>query len=302
MGQNDPNNAQAVIDAVERLANVKIENVEGTPLAIVPRGMELQSIKPFLDERRDHPERRTGTAVLESVDSFVEYVNRFKSETNTAIFATDGKDRDEPPALVGIIDHHQPGGAGEARFCLHRTAYRFPLSEQWIAWMRADGNQISQEAFAEFIEDRLLDVREPSEAGKSAAKFAADFGLKLASPAQLRDLSRGLSVRVNQIAAQKINTTTGETTLAFSEDHAADDGTPIAVPGGFILGIPVFHAGAPYQIEARLRYRVHGKAVHWTVKLHRTDRVFQHAFDEAVALVAEKTGCVVFRGHPESLR
>jgi uncharacterized protein YfdQ (DUF2303 family) len=298
------NNAQSIIDAIERLSVTGPVTVPAgaapdgiTPAIIaVQEGVKLTSLKGFIDELRQRPERREGTAVLESVESFCDYVNRFKNP-NTAIFATEGDG--EEPRLRGIIDHHEQGADGKACFGRHVAAYNFPMSEQWAAWRNADGVPMTQEQFAEFLEDRLLDVREPNEAGDSAARFSNDFAIRLATPAQLRDLSRGLSVRVNQHAAQKINTTTGETTLSFSEDHANDDGTPIAVPGGFVLGIPVFHAGDGYQLHARLRYRMSGRAVSWTVKLHRPDMVFRYAFNEAANKVAGQTECHVFRGHPE---
>lgn len=295
----EDSNAQAIIEAVERLAKVTTVSFPDGPepaIAAVPEGVELKSLKYFVDELRQHPERREGRANLESVQSFCDYINRFKN-ANSAVFATEGDGNN--PKLRGIIDHHQQGSDGEARFGRHVAAYDFPMSEQWKAWHEADGSPMSQEQFAEFLEDRLLDVREPSEAGESAAKFSDDLAVSLATPAQLRDLSKGLSVRVNQRAAQKFNTNTGETTLSFSEDHAQEDGTPIAVPGGFVLGIPVFHAGDGYQLHARLRYRVSGRAVSWTVKLHRPDVVFRHAFNEAADAVAKKTECHVFRGHPE---
>lgn len=50
---------------------------------------------------------------------------------------------------------------------------------------------------------------------------------------------------------------------------------------------------------ARLRYRLDGGRVTWTVALHRPELVFRHAFGEACELVANETGLSVFRGSPE---
>ncbi len=72
------------------------------------------------------------------------------------------------------------------------------------------------------------------------------------------------------------------------------------MPGAFLVAIPVFKGGAPYQIPARLRYRVREKSITWFYELHGVDRVFDHAFSEACAKAANDTGLPLFLGAPES--
>lgn len=92
---------------------------------------------------------------------------------------------------------------------------------------------------------------------------------------------------------------TGEARIHFEETHAGEDGGELRVPGGFALGIPVFRGGDLYQVPVRLRYRVSKGAILWSIALHRTDRVFDHAFEQACRLVEEATGLPIYQGRPE---
>ncbi len=292
------NENAAIIQAMEKYHQVlpitttmEAPYPKGAALVSVPNGVTIQSLKPLLSEYLEKPERREGTVVLETVESFCEWMNRFKND-DSIVFATEG---DGSPRLDGVVDHHLKGADGEARFGAHRGKYAFPMSDEWKAWTAADGCAMSQEGFAEFLEDRLLDVIDPADAGSTADVFTSKLGIKLATPAQLLDLSKGLAVRLDGTAAQKVNLSTGESALSFKEEHTNEQGQPLTVPGGFVIGIPVFRGGTGYQICARLRYRIQGQ-VTWTVKLHRADLVFRHAFEEACATVAEKTELAVLQG------
>ncbi len=291
------NENAALIDVMERLHGLKVVEVgdiKSPGIVAIPEGMRLQTLKALTDLYLPKPDRREGTATLETVESFCRYMNRFKND-NSIVFATE-----EDPTLRGIVDHHVAGDdPTAARFCKHRATYKFPFSDEWIAWDAANDSEMTQGDFAEFLEDQLLDVIDPDDAGSTAAAFTSKLGIKLATPAQLLDLSKGLAVRLDGTAAQKVNLSTGESALSFKEEHTNEQGEPLHVPGGFVIGIPVFRGGAAYQLCARLRYRVRGN-VTWTIKMHRGDLVFRHAFEEACDKVAADTELPVLQGSPES--
>ncbi len=135
-------------------------DADGAPrMLVMPRGMQAQSIKHLLDEYRDRPERRTGTATMTDLESFITWVNRFKDE-NSAIFVDRTPTK---PSLTAVIDYHEAGRESDAdpRFCQHRAIYRFPLSEPWQAWAAIDGKPLSHADFAAWLEDRIGDVVAP---------------------------------------------------------------------------------------------------------------------------------------------
>lgn len=315
-GGTEPSDVKAAIDAVERLqppAPVGAGTAAAGELIALPAGRSVVDLKPYLDARRDRPERRKGTARMTTLNSFVDHVLRF-ADPDSAIFAIDDQ---RTPKLVAVFDYHEeharPGDSeeevtteveteGRPRFGEHRCVYEFPLSDEWKAWRDACAHEMKQGDLAAFLEDRIVDVVDPDAGEGKARQTAAAIGmLALAVPSALLALARGLSIRVDRKVANAINLSSGEAQVAFEETHQAGDGSgPVKVPQGFVIGIPVFKNGEPYSIVVRLRYRVREGAILWRIALHRADAVFAHAFDEACSVAEGGTALPLFRGTPEA--
>lgn len=265
------------------------------PFLLAPKGM--QALPLNFDPFREHPVRREGRAVAQTLDSFAKLMQRYEGE-NSAVFAQ----RDEVGknlSLLGVIDYHEAGPLGEARFCRHSVIYKFPLSEEWKAWAAASGVEKTQADFAAFIEERIADVSDPGSASESTKELVKQLEVHLASASRLMELSRGLSIHVNSKLTGTQNTSTGERVLAFSEDHQDPKGAPLKIPGAFLITIPVFHDDGAYPIPVRLTYRVSGGAVLWKVTLYRADRALDHAFKTAVNKVDDAVDCPIYFGSPE---
>lgn len=295
---SDVTDIQALVEGTNKPKVTTIEVQRGdekAQLLVVPDGetFEVKSIKVHLDEYRDKPERRSGTAKLEDLASFIAHANRFKSE-HSALFA-----QRQPPSVQCVFDYHEKTHQGAPAFRAHRGRYEFPLSDEWKAWNQGQGNAYGQREFALFIENRLLDVADPASALSSAQEFAAKLGCVFALPQKLLELSRGLTVNVESTVAQSVNLGSGEGRLTFKEQHSDEHGAPLHVPGAFIIAIPVFKSGALYQVPVRLRYRAHSGKVTWTYELFGVDRMFDHAFQEACELAQRQTELPLFVGSPE---
>jgi uncharacterized protein YfdQ (DUF2303 family) len=294
----------ALVEAVGRLHQAEVHDldVEGVgkiPYAIVPDGQKVQSFKEIIDKHRQRPERRQGTAALGSIDSFVDHVNRFKDK-HSAIFA------DVQPAaatLIGVLDYHEGGDKGGARFGTHRATYQFPLSDEWKAWTTAAKEPMSQTDFAYFIEDHLPEVAMPEDLAKmpETLKRVSAMGMNLATPQRLLELSRSLKIRVGQVFKGAQNLSTGEAQMSFEERHDdPETGAPVTIPNGFVVSIPVFRMGAPYMLAVRLRYRAAGQGqVTWIIAPYRLDRAWEDAVKLACSSVGEKTALPLFYGRPE---
>lgn len=298
--ENQCNNA-ALIETVRKLDEVQplklLEADDEITVLAVPKGKEIKSIKPFLDEYLPKPERLKGTARMTTIDSFVAHVNRFKDPAS-AIFCAGVTTTS--PRLIAVLDYH--GAAGAQRWTDHRCEYEFPLSDEWKAWKaKAANTKISQADFAEFLEDRVTDVLDPTSAGDIAKKFAESLGLQLASPQRLLSLSKGLSVRVDSRVTQAVDLSSGETQFNYSEQHKDEAGSPLKIPGAFVLSVPVFRGDEHYQVPVRLRYRVDRESgvVSWSFALQRVDRVFEDALSRACKRVQAETELPLFYGTPE---
>jgi uncharacterized protein YfdQ (DUF2303 family) len=204
-----------------------------------------------------------------------------------------GADGDRPPALVSG-DNQSP------RFGTHRATYPFPLSDEWEAWLEQNGKPLGQGEFATWLEDRILDVADPAAAFASAKAFAEALGVpQFASPSRLLQLSRGLQVHVEERVTSKIDPATGETTMHYEAAHQDAGGGALSVPRAFLIRLPVFRAGALYQLPVRLKYRIAGGRVTWAYELHGAERAFDDAFREACESARDRTGLPLFYGTPE---
>jgi hypothetical protein len=285
----------------------KIEADDAPRVLVLPRGMEARSIKALIDEYRDRPERRAGTAVLGDLESFIAWVNRFK-DANSAVFV----DRSpETPSITAVIDYHEAGteADADARFCKHRGVYRFPLSEPWKAWAAIDGKPLPHGDFAAWLEDRIGDVIAPpdrlagadslSEVDLKLIELLKTLGGQFVGPSRLLDLSRGLRLTEEARFTSVQNITSGEVELAYQNEHREDAGAPLKIPSIFLLGIPVFERGPIYRIPVRLRYRLAGSKLTWFVVRYRSQLSFDDALNEDVEEVRSQCDLPVFSGAPE---
>ena len=271
-----------------------------------PCGTELIPTKGLLDAYADRPDRIAGTATLYDIASFIEYVNRHKNPSS-AIFLNPDR---SAPKLIGVIDYHEkangtlpdiaPLPSGGARFGVHRASYAFPVSDEWTAWTVQDAEPMTQEAFAAFLEDHVMDVIDPINTEPNVTAFGNKLGLKFADGASLITLSRGLSMTATYNMNTKTDLASGEATFQFTEEHKDASGAALKIPGAFAIAIPVFRAGQRMQIAVRLRYRVQpGGKVSWFFQLYGSDAVFDAAIEASRKVVAEETELDVFAGTPE---
>jgi len=272
---------------------------------LVPEGMKEVDVKAILDRHLPAPERRSGITNHTDLSSFIDYVNRFKSAP-TVVFARNNR---AEPKLLALFNHHPEGGdESQAGHGDHRALYHFPLSDEWKVWQGKNKTMMTQGEFAEFVEERFLDIVPPAtemsgDTGEVKLRLAPDV-LRLlaatngrcATPAEMFALSRGLRVHAEDQVEQKVDLQSGEGALVYRSEHKNEAGEKVNVPQLFQIGIPVFDRGPAYVMVARLRYRIAGGSVKWSYHLHRADLVFDDAFNEAVARTRSDAEVPVFIG------
>lgn len=291
----------ALAEVFEKLFDPKqidIAKVDGqVPVAMLPNGVRLESLKVHFDQWATKPDRRTGTAHVRDAKSFVDHVNRQKSG-DSVIFAVPDR---ATPKLLAVYDYNPATpDVTDAKFMRHRAEYAVQTSDEWKAWLGINGKLLDARTFAEFLEDRIGDV---ISAGEGDAKLAAIADLlrgSWASAPILIGLSRSLQVSVASSVKQATTLATGEISVAYETVHNDGAGQPLKVPNLFLIAIPVFYRGDRFPIVAKLRYRVDGGHIKWSVILHQPEKAFDEAFDELCAGVAGQTALPLFRGTPEA--
>ena len=135
-------------------------DVGGIQVAVVPKGLDVVSLKSFQDEYAvNRPDRIRTAAKLDTVTSLNDYLNRFKTDTS-AVFVDEAP---EKPSVLAVIDYHGEGSNAEPSFCTHTASYQFPVSDTFKAWRDKAklGPTMSQESFANFLQDRGYDIANP---------------------------------------------------------------------------------------------------------------------------------------------
>jgi uncharacterized protein YfdQ (DUF2303 family) len=245
--------AEAIRDHVASMTVLDVDS-SGTPFVVIPEGHKLHDLEAMLES----PRRVRQVVELATIESFVAYVQRF-AEDGTTVFADESKRR-----LEAVLDYH----AGEPRWCSHRAVFAATMSREAAAWFALDRKAMPQIEFAEFLEEHVGDVVEPA-------------GAEL--------LERALKLQFIQKAVfgSAVRLQSGEFQLAWSQEN--EKGT-VELPEKIALGLPIFHRGDAYRLEARLRYRLNEGKVNFTYRLIERERAVEHAFAKIVERVKTELG------------
>lgn len=284
---SSPSDIQAAIDAgrkateaLPRMAVSGIDGGEDVPVALDGGGniVLLREVARASLAMAPAPLRARGQSTHHELDSFIACCNRFK-DGGSAVFADYGFGGN--PSLTAVFDY---GNGSAPRWGQHRAIYSCPLSPEWVAWTTADGDDMDQDAFADFLERHAADLVAPS--GDEPHP----------QPIRLMEVSRSLRVHSKGTFERAVNPTTGEYSMV---NKVENDSTSTKIPASFLIGVAVFEAGAKYRVEARLRFKLQNGRPMFSYSLVQASAVFRDAFGEVRAKVGEATGLPVFAGVPE---
>jgi len=233
---------------------IKQEGLE--PLVILPREFQVSSLAGLMTS----PARVVAVLDAQNVESFMDYVRRFKNE-HTVITADEVEG-----VFTAVVDYHE--AAGTAHHGSHKAVFRCPFTPEWLAWKGADGQAMNQEAFATFIEDHYTDIIEPDHA-------------------TMIEVSRGLQVSRSVQFGQATRLSDGQVQFNYTENLEGSVGRSgsMKVPEEFKLGLAIIRGGDKFEIRARLRYRLNGPSLSMWYQLWRADRVRDAAVADITAKV-----------------
>jgi uncharacterized protein YfdQ (DUF2303 family) len=302
-----PEHAEGIAAVIElakqahgfQLVNVSTEGLgDGLP-ALVPVAVDLKGsqaritgVKDVIEQYRTGPERRTGTAVVTTLASFIELVKYHKDESS-AIFAETSWPK---PKLTAVLDYHQIDKT--ARRGKHRVNYSFPVTPELQAWIGQDAKPMEQGEFAAFLEDHAAELAAASP--EETTLFEGLFKEKMAAPNDLISLARSLEIFVNAKVKNAPRLSSGERVVQFSEEHVNSQGEKVEIPGIFIISVQPFIDGNTVRIPARLRYRIVGGSVKWFYQLYRWDFALRDQVKADLDHASKETGLPAYEGAPEA--
>jgi len=240
-----------------------------------------------LDQRDDDekllavPRRKKARVTLRDADSFIDYVKRHGSMTDSTIWCAADYKAGKVDFLSILNDHGEEETQADWRD--HKATFSPEFSEEWARWVSKQKQPFNQADFAAFIEDNLKDIAsvEGSATGAQMLEMALTFEAN-------QDMRFKSAIRLQNGGVQ----------MSFTQDDDAQTLQKMQVFDRFSIGLPVFWNGDAYRIDARLRYRVReGKLTFW-FELIRHDKVLEAATQTLIHTIREKTGNPFFFGNP----
>lgn len=224
-------------------------------------------------EFQDLPKRKTGTTVVRDVASFAEYWGKHSGASSEIYASRDGL------KVTAVLDAH---GANTPNWGGHRLVLQLEHTTAYRAWKDASGREMSQEEFANFLEDNRVDIVSPpaAEMLEVAQSIQATSSVEFASAHRLVD---------------------GQRRIGYVETNTARAGTKgeLSIPAELTLGLFVFKGTAQADaFTARFRHRINGGQLRLMYKLDRPDDVVDAAFAGVVQEVAEQCAATVLVGTP----
>lgn len=261
---------------------------------VLPDGYSFVSAREVMDDYLESPRRATGQVAMETPGAFSAWVSRY-NQGAAVVFASLTEQE-----VTGVINYHRPkedGGRFVPGFGDFWCRYECVTTEDWNVWCADTWRD--QESFARLLEEYLDNIVHPSGYREPTLAWMETHGVKGPTPAELLHLAGNLDARVSMRVSRKVDLSSGQAELVYSEEHTDKGGQPLKVPGGFAIRLAVFEGSAPFELPVRLQYRIRNKQAEWRLAVHRADKAREQAFDEVVAAITAGCGDVpVFRGTP----
>jgi uncharacterized protein YfdQ (DUF2303 family) len=261
----------AAIQAPNVLASVA--PAAPVPYTVIPDGWQVRQIDLPIK-----PSRIAARLALHEAAAFVSYVKEFCTPT-TRVFLDQDK-----LTFTAILDYHNGGSTVTDQpgpeWCDHIATFTIRTTPEWEAWKGSNKNSFDQVEFAEFLEDNIVEVVEPS-------------------GADMLEITRSLEAKKDVSYSSGIRLANGAFRLHFDEAIRGTANTQhgtIDIPEEFKLQMQVVRGGSLMKFPARFKYRLKDRGLTLWYEIIRPHRIIEKAIEETVALIAEGTGVPIWKG------
>lgn len=247
---------------------VEVCEIEGIVHSINP----LTGDVTMLDHLLTRPLRQKTIRTLDTVSSFNEYVKRFKNHESSAYITKNSGGY----IITAEIDHRS---SAEFVFDDHKASVSLVYSEPMTKWFAMNGKTMSQDQFADLLEERSKEIREPS---------AADI-LELA---QSLHVTRNLSVK------SMVRSNRSHNAISFNQDQGIRGGVDgdVELPTSFAIEVePFARHRLSTKIVALLRPRIKEDKPVFTYELQLVEEAVEDVLAEIVSQIELQTSLPVYR-------
>lgn len=255
---------------------LEVEN--GLPVLIgrnANGGLDSLCLQKIINSNASYPKRKNIDVYLTDVDSFIEYVLEQKEDT-TKIFASVLSDPYTFKAAIDFIE----GANGKSSWNEHNAVLTLSHTSEFLAWLKFNGNNFSQEEFAEFLQDYRCFISKPD-------------------GADLLEMISDLQIKRNVNFRQQSTKENGDNVFTYEETNETSTPTKgvIELPASFEITIAPFIGSDVTPIEANFRYRMRDGRLVFSYKLQRLDDIINAVIDAVCMKLKKEIKIPVFKGH-----
>lgn len=256
------NNFKTLLEA-GRAQGEPIALKNGQPVVVVPNDYKELSLEQYLS----NPISKRGLVAFSTLESFTRYVNLHKEEGTIILLPL------VTPSATAIFDHHTAKGAGWGR---HKASFVPLQTDAWKAWLLNNKTWLPQLRFAEFLEERALDVSEPS-------------------PADFKQMALTLEATKEVQFKSGLKLSNGDVQLNYQNTTTAKSGQ-MEFPTDFVVRLQPLTGQPPITVQAFLRYRLEEGRISFKYELRQLDDVSNAIRDAVEKQILKDTGLDPFAG------
>ncbi len=264
----EPNSIQSAVDAGKALvATHLVDNYKPMVTApYLPNGAVL--LQP---EKLVHPRFLTASPTFHEAKAFIDYVNAFKYMFSRIFYQQEG-------VFLAVIDYHDPNedatGDEDERpwHGDHIAKLILKRSPEWLQWAGHSEKAMTQQEFAEFLEDAARDILQPG-------------------PEKMLEIATGLQAKMGAEFRSAINQADGTIQLQYDETVQGQvRGSQEEIPKQFQVALRPFMGTERYPIDCRLRYRITSGALRLHYKALHLEPITEAALEAIVLVIGDQTG------------
>lgn len=266
-----PTWAHALVEAIQLPKEVQPLKIGEQYAAIVPNGATVETLQLGDSYDRERaglaPVRPSGNPFFDDTDSFVRYILKHGNDASEIYADT------QRQTIVAVLDWHNE----EPGWGVHRATLKFRPDPDWQAWGKIDRRPMSQQEFAEFLEDQREDIVSPS-------------------AASVMEACTNLQVTTSAAFSSRINLSDGTTAFSYAEDQRTGQ---VKIPQVIKLKLCPFFGSEPFEVEARIRTLIKDQKLTFKVLIDRPHKVIDAAMETEINKISEAVlllGVSVFNG------
>lgn len=223
---------------------------------------------------RNVPDRIRAEATFLDLQAFIAYVQRFKNSTTVIMVQSTMT----TATFTALLDYHNSIGYLPSPVT-HRAVLKLTATPEWSTWLQAEGKEFAQLAFAQFLEENLIDILEPA-------------------GADMLEMAKTLEASQESEFKSRIVLENGDQQFTFDVKTSAQAGLngQITIPTTFKLRIAPF-LGMPRQdFECRFRYQLRRPSLVMGFVMLRKEQEIRRLVQASADIVHAETEFPVWEG------